>query len=306
MENAENTHQIPELENVTIQEENSSPVETTEILTETDLPTDQDQVTEEKSIEEFTPQLQHAEVETSVETTPDENTELISEIPAEEVQEKIPEEIQENIPEEIPEKAPEEIPEKIEEREPEEIRKEISPVEPPEIGTEVAEFLPETIVSTAEEHDEEVLSVTEPHEDITEPMEEELQIAAEDEARDTTIDYDKHTRDELVEMMQEAVNQEDLSSVKNQIALIKVAFLRKKKEDNLLRYEQFITGGGTKEDFAQEQDPLEERFNEIFNIYKANKARFTEEQEKIKQHNLKQKQEILEELKKTRLFRRNP
>ena len=45
------------------------------------------------------------------------------------------------------------------------------------------------------------------------------------------------------------------------------------------------------------EDPLETRFNEFFNIYKANKARFNEEQEKIKLLNLKKKNQILEELR---------
>ena len=73
--------------------------------------------------------------------------------------------------------------------------------------------------------------------------------------------------------------------------------MKKKKEEHLEQYENFIKEGGTKEAFATIEDPLEQRFNEIFNIYKANKARFTEEQEKLKQQNLKKKQDILDELK---------
>ena len=55
--------------------------------------------------------------------------------------------------------------------------------------------------------------------------------------------------------------------------------------------------GGSKEDLSTEPDEQDIRFEEIFNIYKVNKARFTEEQEKIKIGNLKKKQHILDELK---------
>ena len=55
--------------------------------------------------------------------------------------------------------------------------------------------------------------------------------------------------------------------------------------------------GGTKEELEADQDELDVQFNEFFNIYKANKARFMEEQEKLKHENLKQKLEILEKLK---------
>ncbi|MCX6252102.1 MAG: DUF349 domain-containing protein [Bacteroidetes bacterium] len=352
MKKAENTHQIPEQEISIVQEENSSPVEKTELLTDNNLPTDENQVTEEKSKEEFPQEIEQPEVKTSVEITPDEKPEIVSEIKPEEGMEKIPEEI----PEEIPEKSPEEILKKITEKKPEKKQKEISPVESPEISAEVTDDQPaETpIVEPVEIHAEVIedqsvetsfiepleinaevtedqsvetsfiepvgisaevtednpvpveaktveeetgLAIPELHEDTIEPLEEDLQIAAEEEAKDTSVDYDSHTREELVEMLQEAVTQEDINSVKNRIALIKVAFIRKKKEENLLLYQQFLTEGGTKEDFAANQDPLEERFNEIFNIYKANKARYTEEQEKIKLNNLKKKQEILDELK---------
>ena len=44
-------------------------------------------------------------------------------------------------------------------------------------------------------------------------------------------------------------------------------------------------------------DPLEERFKAAFGIYKHNKFRFTEDQEKIKIQNLEAKKKILDELK---------
>ncbi len=115
---------------------------------------------------------------------------------------------------------------------------------------------------------------------------------------ESTEDFEKNTREELIGLLEKAVREEDINMVKTRIALIKVAYLKKKKEENLQKYEHVMEEGGTKEELeAVQEDELDIRFNEIFSIYKANKARHTEEQEKIKQENLKKKFQILEELK---------
>ncbi len=135
--------------------------------------------------------------------------------------------------------------------------------------------------------------------DVT--LEEHLDEVTEENVEQIThseeINYETHTRAELVEMLESAVKEADFNAVKTQIALIKVAFLKKKKEDNLKKYEAVMEEGGSKEELATDQDELDVRFNELFNIYKANKARHSEEQERIKAENLKKKFEILEELK---------
>jgi len=111
-------------------------------------------------------------------------------------------------------------------------------------------------------------------------------------------DFDTYTRTELVDQLEKAVQDTDINSVKTRIALIKVSYLKKKKEENLQKYEHIMEEGGSKEELeAIQEDELDIKFNEIFNIYKANKARYTEEQEKIKQENLKKKLQILEDLK---------
>lgn len=131
---------------------------------------------------------------------------------------------------------------------------------------------------------------------VEEASETEEEEAAE-HAQESEEDFDTFSRERLVSMLEEAVNQPDLNEVKNRIALIKVTYLKKKKEENLLKYEQFVAEGGEKEAFSQQDDELDTRFNEFFNIYKANKARYNEEQEKLKQENLKRKNQILDELR---------
>jgi hypothetical protein len=146
---------------------------------------------------------------------------------------------------------------------------------------EILESVPDIILEhEVHEHEEEL------HEEILEHED----LAGE-------FNYDTLTREELIGMLQNAVSESDINAVKTRIAQIKVAFLKKRKEDNLQKYEQAMEEGSSKEDLSSEPDDLDIKFEEIFNIYKANKARFSEEQEKIKLENLKKKQHILDELK---------
>lgn len=102
---------------------------------------------------------------------------------------------------------------------------------------------------------------------------------------------------QLVEMLEETVKEQDVTKIKNQVAAIKVFFLKLNKEDIDQELDQFIADGGERESFAHIDDPLEIRFKAAFNQYKENKARFNESLERQKQSNLSQKQAILEELK---------
>ena len=120
---------------------------------------------------------------------------------------------------------------------------------------------------------------------------------AEHEILEAEENFEALTREQLVEMLEKAVTEPDINSVKSRIALIKVTYLKKKKEENLQVYEKLTEEETTKEETAIAEDPVDIRFNEIFSIYKTNKARFTEEQEKLKQDNLKKKKQILDELR---------
>ena len=142
----------------------------------------------------------------------------------------------------------------------------------------------ETTESIPEEH----------HEDHDEELTEEV---AEQIAQEAGDNFDALSRADLVALLKTAVGETDINAVKTKIALIKVAFLKKKKEESLLKYEQAPEEGTSKEELEADQDELDHQFNEYFNIYKANKARFTEVLEKQKKENLAKKFAILEKLK---------
>jgi len=267
MKKLKNTHQIPESENTPLQEENSSPVEQTESESKETLPTESVQTEEEKPTEEFHEILPEIKEEPVKDAPSEENN------PIEEDPEILPE-----IKEEPTEDAP------SEENNPVEELTEILP----EIKEEPTEDAPLEEKSPVEELPE----LKEEHAD-----EELMEEMAEHEASELEEDFNTFSRERLVSELEKAVNEPDLNTIKTRIALIKVAFLKKKKEENLQQYEKFAAGEGHKEAPSTVEDILETRFNEFFNIYKANKARFNEEQEKIKLLNLKKKNQILEELR---------
>ena len=166
---------------------------------------------------------------------------------------------------------------------------------------QVAETLPEMTEEAGGENPLEEVTppeiISEVLSEMKEEHEEDLPADLEHEAHEMEEDLNTFSLEQLVLELEKAVNEPDLNNVKTRIALIKVAFLKKKKEEHLQQYEKIAEEEGTKETTAPIEDLLETRFNEFFNIYKANKARFNEEQEKIKLQNLKGKNQILEELR---------
>ena len=110
-------------------------------------------------------------------------------------------------------------------------------------------------------------------------------------------DYELLSREQLVSKLEEFVKTNDISTVKTEVAKIKVSFLKKDKEEKDLQFNQFIAESGKKEEFNINIDNLNKRFDAALNIYKEKKNLFNEELEKQKQENLALKLKILDDLK---------
>lgn len=137
----------------------------------------------------------------------------------------------------------------------------------------------------------------EEEEEEEQPAEEEEESKEEEKEEETEENYLEYSRNELVELLENAVKEDDISAIKTKVALIKVRFLQITKAEKQEELSKFIQDGGKKEDFSPPEDKLQERFNNAFEIYKQNKAVYLEKQEEIKQENLQLKNQILEELK---------
>ena len=120
----------------------------------------------------------------------------------------------------------------------------------------------------------------------------EAEVAA---AESVENDYAHMDREQLVALLEETVQNEDVNEIKSKVAQIKVAYLAISNKEHQEKY-QDAAASEEAENF-EVIDPLEERFKTAFGIYKHNKFRFTEDQEKIKVQNLEAKKKILDELK---------
>ncbi len=123
--------------------------------------------------------------------------------------------------------------------------------------------------------------------------------AAEEEKKPEEVieNYERLSKEQLVELLEATVKEPDVTSIKTKIALIKVAFLKINKIEKDQQLEKYLAEGGVEEDYSPPEDQFEERFKLSFSIYKQNKAKYNQEQEKLKQDNLEKKKQILEELR---------
>ena len=156
---------------------------------------------------------------------------------------------------------------------------------PSKVRIEVNTLVAETVAETATVADEVMPEMV----DVAEPDEEEL-------VEDNT-DLDGLNKLQLVEMLEELVQDSDVQNIKDKVAAIRLHFNKLNKEDMDNELDQFLQGGGEAESFQHVEDPIEQRFNAAFGIFKANRAKQNEDMEKQKVENLAKKQAILEELK---------
>lgn len=117
--------------------------------------------------------------------------------------------------------------------------------------------------------------------------------------------FDNLSREQLVEKLEELVQDPNVNTIKAAVGQIRLAFLKLNKEYKQELYQKLAeTNDEAEAETDQEtegpqiqEDAIEERFKSAFNIYKQNKGKYNEEQEKQKIRNLEAKNQILDELK---------
>ncbi len=114
-------------------------------------------------------------------------------------------------------------------------------------------------------------------------------------AESAEIDYGHMDREQLVALLEETVQNEDVNEIKSKVSQIKVSYLALTNKEHQEIYQN--AANSEEAESIETVDPLEERFKAAFGIYKHNKSRFAEDQEKIKNSNLEAKKKILDELK---------
>lgn len=114
------------------------------------------------------------------------------------------------------------------------------------------------------------------------------------------IDCTALSREELIEKLSELLQNDDIEAIKANVAAIKVAFHEKTREERKETAIDETSEPSEDEEKAavpEDADPLEKKFNEVFNIYRQKRAKYLEQLEEQKKVNLVEKQQILEQMK---------
>ncbi|MDD4141216.1 MAG: DUF349 domain-containing protein [Bacteroidales bacterium] len=119
----------------------------------------------------------------------------------------------------------------------------------------------------------------------------------EEEDEPSEKDYSNLSREELIEKLSDLLQNEDVDAIKADVAAVKVAFHEKTKQEYENTYSTKIEDNDENEAEQVPEDLLEQRFNEVFNIYKERRGKYLEALEEQKKDNLAEKDKILEELK---------
>ncbi len=157
---------------------------------------------------------------------------------------------------------------------------------PGKVRVEVSTLMEEAKQELAPVQEEELLPIVDENVELEE-----------EELVEGSSDLEGLNKLQLVEMLEELVQNPDVQAIKDKVASVRIHFNKLNKEDMDRELEQFLQGGGEAESFQHVEDPVEQRFNTAFGIFKANRAKQNEDLEKQKVENLAKKQAILEELK---------
>jgi len=142
------------------------------------------------------------------------------------------------------------------------------------------------------EEDEKQKADKEKHDNASETEAEEKK-----EKRKEEIDYNKLSREKLVEELKNIIDTKPINNIRKEVEAIKASFYKKQKAINEKLRKAFIKDGGDIEEFTLPEDPIETELKDLFKRYRKRKAEYNRELEKEKETNLETKYQIIEELK---------
>lgn len=166
---------------------------------------------------------------------------------------------------------------------------------------ESTEPAPEPAPEPAQEPDQET---SEPaQEPAPEPSQEPVKEPANNQDQEPVIeeeplaDYSALNRDELVAALNELLQEQDITSIKNRVASIREHFNELDRETKKAAFDKFIEEGGNKDEYEGGDDAIAEAFRKVYNVYRERRQKHIDEIEAAKQKNLEAKKQILEELR---------
>lgn len=121
--------------------------------------------------------------------------------------------------------------------------------------------------------------------------------ADDDEEEEERINYGLLSKEDLVKLLREKLDNPGKGNLRRDVEQIREAFYAKHDAVIGEKKRNFLEEGGEPEDFKPVEDPVEVEMRELLGKYRSIRAEFTRQLEKTKQENLQKKQEILEQFR---------
>lgn len=118
---------------------------------------------------------------------------------------------------------------------------------------------------------------------------------AEDEHA-VNANYAEMSKEQLIESLESLVNRDDVQDCRNDVESIKTLFYKKHRAEIDELKQKFVEAGNNEADFKTEDDPNEEKFKELYSLYREKRNKFNELVELQKAENLKLKYEIVSKI----------
>ncbi len=182
-----------------------------------------------------------------------------------------------------------------------------------EVGSESGE---EVALPTPEEHKEEIAEDTTVEEEVVVHAKDKKTVedqtnknidkkkeSADDSSsstvsgEDATVNYNLLSREDLVSMLDDLVSGKNITDIRDDVEIIKIAFYKKQRAEIDEAKESFIAGGGSPDEFQSPEDSEEERFKELLKRYRDLKSDLSRVDDNDKESNLKEKYRIIDEIK---------
>lgn len=132
-------------------------------------------------------------------------------------------------------------------------------------------------------------------------LEEEAPVLADEAHEEEEViveeDYSTYSREDLVTLLENYVNEVEVPRFKAKIAAIREMLNAAFTSENEAALNSFIEDGGNKDDFAPVPNPIEERFYQALKKFNKKRIEFNENLEKQRTENLVSKNDILTQLK---------
>lgn len=171
------------------------------------------------------------------------------------------------------------------------------PENPDDTEEKTSQYAPETLPSTSSAEDAGTQS-GDLQQEVKEREEFEPTLATDVPPEESGgVDYFKMDKQELIQALQLLLTNKPLQQIGDDADIIKINFYKKHKAEVEKKRKLFIEGGGNLEEFKPGEDQLESQFKELFKHYRDIKSDHNRRIEDEKQHNLKQKYAIIEEIK---------